>query len=74
MFAECTIQYDTKKGENIYVFVQKQILVCILEHQTWISSLGFTAVRDLYILICYLTTREIAYFYLLISLSTMFIV
>ena len=27
MFAECTIQYDTKKGEDIYVFVEKQILV-----------------------------------------------
>ena len=27
MFAECTIQYDTKKGGDIYVFVEKQILV-----------------------------------------------
>ena len=27
MFAEYTIQYDTKKGEYIYVFVEKQILV-----------------------------------------------
>ena len=23
MFAECTIQYDTKKGGDIYVFVEK---------------------------------------------------
>ena len=27
MFAECTIQYDTKNGWDIYVFVEKQILV-----------------------------------------------
>ena len=27
MFAECTIQYDTKKGGDICVFVEKQILV-----------------------------------------------
>ena len=25
--AECTVQYDTKKGGDIYVFVEKQILV-----------------------------------------------
>ena len=29
MFAECTIQYDTKKGRDIYIFIEKQILVCI---------------------------------------------
>ena len=33
MFAECTIQYDTKKGGNIYVFVEKQILVLIWRPQ-----------------------------------------
>ena len=27
MRAECTIQYDTKSGGDIYVFVEKQILV-----------------------------------------------
>ena len=27
MFAECAIQYDTKNGGDIYVFVEKQILV-----------------------------------------------
>ena len=27
MFAECTIKFDTKKGGDIYVFVEKQILV-----------------------------------------------
>ena len=32
MFAECTIQYDTKKGEDIYFFVEKQSLVCIGKH------------------------------------------
>ena len=26
MFAECTLQYDTKKWGDIYVFVEKQIL------------------------------------------------
>ena len=30
MFAECTIQYDTKKWGDIYVFVEKQILVIII--------------------------------------------
>ena len=30
MFAECTIQYDTKKGGDIYVFIEKQILVTLL--------------------------------------------
>ena len=27
MFPECTLQYDTKKRGDIYVFVEKQILV-----------------------------------------------
>ena len=30
MFAECTIQYDTKKGGDIYVFVEKQIRVAFI--------------------------------------------
>ena len=33
MFAECTIQYDTKYGGNIYVFVEKQILVFLFVYQ-----------------------------------------
>ena len=27
MFAECIVEYNTKKGGDIYVFVEKQILV-----------------------------------------------
>ena len=30
MFAECTIQHDTKKRGDIYVFVEKQSLVMFL--------------------------------------------
>ena len=30
MFTECTIQYDTKKWGDIYVFVETQILVFFL--------------------------------------------
>ena len=30
MFAECTIEYDIKKGGDICVFVEKQILVIII--------------------------------------------
>ena len=48
MFTECTIQYDTKKGGgDIYVFVEKQILVlpdallnCNIFYGEWIHLQG----------------------------------
>ena len=35
MFTECKIQYDTKKWGDIYVFVEKQILVYFLAHLSY---------------------------------------
>ena len=35
MFAECTIEYDTKKEGDICVFVEKQILVLIDFSETY---------------------------------------
>ena len=47
MSAECTIQYDTKKRGDIYVFIEKQILVSSVMQQHQRNCLGVFIAPDM---------------------------